>query len=191
MGAFSGSIGEKIRTLRKQKGLTLSQMSTLCKCSSSLLSQIETGIVNPSLSTLKAIKDALGVSLNQILPETPRGEEASSSLMESKERKILTTQGGVQFQLLSRNLDVPFEFILNEWPPGTSTGKDPYTHDGQECGLLLEGELEVEVNGLVHHMKPGDTITLLSTAPHRISNPGNRKALAVWVNSVPWVFSIK
>ncbi len=191
MAAVSTGMGERIRALRKEKGMTLAQLAGLCKCSSSLLSQIETGIVNPSLSTMKAIGDALGVSLTKIFREAPHGEEASSCLMKYEERKVLTTGGGVQFQLLSRNLNVRFEFILNQWPPGTSTGKELYTHEGEECGLLLEGELEVEVNGEVHHMKPGDTITLLSSAPHRISNPGKKRAVAVWVNSVPWVFSIR
>jgi uncharacterized cupin superfamily protein len=88
-------------------------------------------------------------------------------------------------------VNVHFEFILNEWPPGSSTGKQPYTHEGEECGLLLEGGLEVEVNGKLYHMKPGDTITLNSSVPHRITNPGKKRALAVWVNSVPWLFSLR
>lgn len=190
---FEG-MGARIRNLRKEKGLTLSQMSSLCECSSGLLSQIETGTVNPSLSTLKAIREALGVPLAQMIQETPPSplpERAFSYSMKPKERKVLITEGKVQFQLLSRNLHVPFEFILNQWPPGSSTGKELYTHEGTECGLLLEGELQVEVNGVVHRMKPGDTITLRSSSPHRVSNPGKKKAVAVWVNSVPWVFSTR
>jgi transcriptional regulator with XRE-family HTH domain len=191
MPKVTHGIGIKIRSLRKEKGLTLSEMARLCRCSSSLLSQIERGSVNPSFSTLKAIGDALDISLAQLVMEAAAVEESSSSLMKLKERKILTTEGGVQFQLSSRNVNVPFEFIFNQWPPGTSTGKQPYTHGGEECGLLLEGELEVEVDGKIHQMKPGDTITLRSSAPHRISNIGKKKASAIWVNSVPWVFSIK
>jgi hypothetical protein len=98
-------------------------------------------------STLKSIGDALEITLAQLVMEASTIDADSSSLMKQKERKILTTEGGVQFQLLSRNVNVPFEFILNQWPPGTSTGRQLYTHEGEECGLLLEGELEVEVNG--------------------------------------------
>ena len=191
MSGVSHSVGIKIRNLRKQKGMTLGEMARRCKCSSSLLSQIERGIVNPSFSTLKSIGDALETTLAQLVMEASTLEESFSSLMKQKERKTLTTEGGVQFQLLSRNVNVPFEFILNQWPPGTSTGKQPYTHEGEECGFLLEGELEVEVNGKIFQMKSGETVTLRSSTPHRISNPGKKKALAVWVNSVPWVFSIK
>ncbi len=191
MSAAMQTLGEKIRAIRKQKRMTLSQMASTCDCSPSLLSQVETGYVNPSISTLKEIGDALGVSFARLVTNNGKADDASSCLIKADGRKVLTMEGGARFQLLSRNLNVPFEFIFEEWPPGCSTGKHLYTHEGEECGLLLEGEIEVEVGAEVHHMKPGDSITLLSSIPHRVSNPGKRKAMAVWVNSIPWVFSTK
>ena len=184
-------IGKNIRRLRKEKGLTLSGMAERCRCSSSLISQIETGAVNPSLSTLKQVSDALGITIASLFTAGPNSENAIFSLMKAQERKSLTTQEGVTFQLLSRKIDFPCEFILNEWPPGASTGKDAYTHEGEECGLLLEGKLDIEIDGQTYHMKPGDTITLKSSAPHRIWNPGKKRAVAVWVNTTPWMFAIK
>ncbi len=118
-------------------------------------------------------------------------DEPLPQVMTASARKTLSTEGGAQFELLSRTLDVPFEFILNTWPPGTSTGTEMYHHEGLECGLVLEGELEVEVNGNIYPIKPGDTITLCSSLSHRISNVGKKKAIAVWVNSVPWLFTTK
>lgn len=184
-------IGSKIRNLRKQRGYTLKKIANLCNCSTSLISQIERGIVNPSFSTLKSISDALNISIAELVRDVNKGESRQSCLMRPKERKVLTTEGGVQFQLLSRDVSVPFEFILNIWPPGTSTGKEAYSHDGEECGLLLEGELEIEINGKHYRMRPGDTITLKSSTSHRIYNPGKKKAVAIWVNSIPWVFSTR
>lgn len=184
-------IGKNIRRLRKEKGLTLAGMAKLCRCSSSLISQIETGAVNPSLSTLKEIGDALGITMASLFTTSANTEHATFSLMGARERKSLTTQEGVTFQLLSRKIDFSCEFILNEWPPGASTGKDAYTHHGEECGLVLEGKLDIEIDGQTYHMKPGDTVTLKSSVPHRIWNPGRKKAVAVWVNTVPWMFAIK
>jgi transcriptional regulator with XRE-family HTH domain len=184
-------IGKKIREVRKQMALTLSQLAGQCRCSTSLLSQIETGTANPSFSTLKSISNALGTDMAMLVAPDAAKINSGFSLMAQKERKTLTTEGGVKFQLLSRGVDLAYEFILNEWPPGSSTGKEPYTHEGEECGLLLEGELKVEINSAVHRMQAGDTITLCSMVPHRVSNPGKKKALAVWVNSVPYIFAIK
>ena len=187
----SQDIGNNIRVARKRKGLTLAQLAEQCRCSTSLISQIETGAVNPSFSTLKTISDALGISMAMLVAANSFANGISFSLMTAKERKTLVTEGGVKFQLLSRGVDLSSEFIRNEWPPGTSTGKERYTHDGEECGFLLEGGLEVEINDTIHRMQPGDTITLVSSVPHRVSNPGKKKAIAIWVNSVPHVFAIK
>ena len=191
MNPSSLDIGTTIRKIRKEKGLTLAKLSEMCRCSSSLISQIETGSVNPSFSSLKSISDALEISMATLFTGKPILSEQPFSLMQEHQRKSLTTQGGVNFQLLSRGMDFPCEFILNHWPPGSSTGGMQYTHEGEECGYLIEGELDIEIEGEVVHMKPGDTITLPSTVPHRVSNPGKQKAVAVWVNSKPMIFAIK
>jgi transcriptional regulator with XRE-family HTH domain len=191
MPTADNSIGKKIREARKHKGLTLAQLANQCSCSTSLISQIETGTVNPSFSTLKSIGEALGTDMAMLVAQEAAVNSVLFSLMSPKERKTLTTEGGVKFQLLSREVDIACEFVRNEWPPRTSTGKELYTHEGEECGLLLEGELEVETRQGIHHMKPGDTITLRSTVPHRVSNPGKKKAVAIWINSVPYIFALK
>ena len=56
---------------------------------------------------------------------------------------------------------------------------------------VIEGELDVEIDGVTYHLKPGDTITFHSTLAHKTSNPGKKEAVDVWVDSVPWVFSTK
>ncbi|MFC1798942.1 helix-turn-helix domain-containing protein [Thermodesulfobacteriota bacterium] len=191
MNPTSQDIGASIRKIRKKKRLTLAKLADQCGCSSSLLSQMETGAVNPSFSTLRNISDALGVSMASLLSVNAAGTEQSYALMHQKQRKSLKTQGGVTFQLLTRGMDFPCEFILNQWPPGSSTGINLYTHEGKECGLLLEGELDVDIGKETLRIKPGDTITFHSEVPHKISNPGRKKAVAVWINTSPMVFAIK
>lgn len=110
--------------------------------------------------------------------------------MTPKERKVVVIRG-VHFNLLSRTYDLGCEFIYNEWPPGSSTGEEEYVHEGVECGLLLEGELEVELEDRVYHLKSGDSITFPSDMPHRLNNRGKKMAKGVWVNSRPWIFSNK
>ena len=185
------SFGEKVRALRSQQGLTLADLAKKTERSVSLLSQIETGNVSPSFSSMQTIADALEVPLAQIISQGPAAEEGDSYHIRESERKVLMTQGEVQHQLLSRGLPLSFEFNVVEVPPGASTGDYLYSHEGEECGLLLEGELVVESGRQVHHLKPGDSITMKSSLPHKLSNPGKQKARAVWVNSVPYIFSTK
>lgn len=187
----SEGLGKRFRDLRKQKRLTLSRMAKMTGRSVSLLSQIETGKVNPSFSSMQGIADALDVPLSQLILQDEALVENDHSLMKSRDRKILTTRGGVEHQLLSRSLSPSFEFVINVLPPGRSTGKELYAHEGLECGLLLEGELEVQVGKKIYLMKPGDSITLNSSTPHRVANCGTKKAMAVWVNSIPFIFSTR
>jgi quercetin dioxygenase-like cupin family protein len=55
----------------------------------------------------------------------------------------------------------------------------------------MDGELEVELEDKTYHLKPGDSITIRSDIPHRLNNKGKKLAKGVWVNSKPWIFSIK
>jgi len=183
--------GERVRAVRSEKGLTLQAVAKLTRRSVSLLSQIETGKVTPSFASMRIIADALGIPLSRLILDQEADETKDSALMGARERKVLTTQGGVQHQLLSRSLALSFEFLSIEIPPGASTGEKSYTHDGVECGLLLEGEIEIQVGRRTYRMKPGDTITLNSSIPHNFFNRGKRTAKAVWVNSVPMIFSTR
>lgn len=185
------SFGEKVRALRMQRGLTLADLAQKTQRSISLLSQIENDNISPSFSSMQTIADALEVPLAQIISQEPSAEERDSYHIKESERKVLMTQGEVQHQLLSRGLPLSFEFNVVEVPPGASTGDYLYSHEGEECGLLLEGELVVESGRQVHHLKPGDSITMKSSLPHKLSNPGKQKARAVWVNSIPYIFSTK
>ena len=191
MISYPKSFGEKVRALRKQKGLTLTELAEKTQRSISLLSQIETGNINPSFSSMQTIAEALEISLGGMIADEANPEEEDFNLLKPSSRKVLVTQGGVQHQLLTRGIPLPFEFIIVEVPPGASTGDNLYVHDGEECGFLLEGELDVEISGQNFHLKPGDSITIKSNIPHRLSNPGRKNASAVWVNSAPYIFSTK
>lgn len=191
MNALIFTTGQRIRDLRNRKALTLGALASKINTSPSLISQLERGGVNPSLSLLKSIADALAIPLSTLLEDEENKAEAPSHLMNEKERKVLTMEEGVRYSLLSRHLAMDCEFILIEYPPRSSTGKEKYTHEGVECGLLLEGELEVEVGDRIYHMKPGDSITHPSDIPHRTSNKGKKLARGVWVNSKPWMFSTR
>jgi transcriptional regulator with XRE-family HTH domain len=191
MNIDSEGLGKTFRDLRKQKRLTLTRMAKMTGRSVSLLSQIETGKVNPSFSSMQNIANALAVPLSQLMLRDEAVIGNDHAPMKPRDRKVLTTRGGVEHHLLSRRLSPPFEFVINVLPPGSSTGKDLYAHEGLECGLLLEGNLEVQVGEKIYSLKPGDSITLNSTTPHRVANCGKKKAKAVWVNSIPFIFSTR
>jgi len=191
LNAFIFSIGQKIRALRTNKGMTLADLGALVNTSTSLISQLERGGVNPSISLLHRIAAALEVRIPDLLEDEEPAANLPYVLTSLKNTKTLNTEGGVIFSLLSRFPNTEFEFLAVEYPPGSSTGKERYTHDGIECTMILEGHLEIEVGDHISRLKPGDSICFRSTMPHRISNKNKKVAKAIVVNSEPFVFSTK
>jgi quercetin dioxygenase-like cupin family protein len=90
--------------------------------------------------------------------------------------------------LLSKRHDIGCEFIRIEYAPGSSIGKEQIQHEGVECGFIIQGELLLELGEESYILKTGDSITFPSTTPHWLSNPGSSTTIAVWVNSIPWLF---
>jgi transcriptional regulator with XRE-family HTH domain len=187
MANISAHLGTRIRELRRGKGLTLKAVADHAGVTPSLVSQLERGKANPSLSVLSLIANCLKVSVASLLESNENGNNGSPVLRKEK-RKTLITEGNARFQLLSKHYDLECEFVVNEWGPGASTGKEKVRHEGVECGLVIQGKLNLELGQECYTLGPGDSITYPSTTPHRLSNPGPRTTVAVWVNSIPWLF---
>lgn len=65
------TVGENIRKLRQEKGLTIKQLGELCNISEPNMGNYERGLRNPKLETIKKIAAALGVDASEILPLSP------------------------------------------------------------------------------------------------------------------------
>ena len=63
---FLTDLGNHIRRVRKKKGYTQERLANEINIDISQISRIERGILNTSISTIKAISDALGVSLSEL-----------------------------------------------------------------------------------------------------------------------------
>jgi len=109
-----------------------------------------------------------------------------SPVVHKEGRKFLSPSPGIRFYLLNPNLSGPVELIYNEYDPGTSTGPSMYTHPGSECGLILSGELIVQIKDVTYLLKEGDSITFNSSEPHSKRNDSDTMCTCIWANSPPW-----
>jgi quercetin dioxygenase-like cupin family protein/DNA-binding XRE family transcriptional regulator len=153
----------------------------------SFISHIERGKANPSISTLKDIADLFGKTIGALLDSSADNADHNPVLRKG-ERKTLTTARNAKYQLLSHGYDMNCELSLVEFAPGATTGGHRLTHEGVECAYVFSGQLRVELGDEVYVMKPGDSMTFLSTVPHVVMNTTRRKAIAIWANSIPWIF---
>jgi len=176
-------LGLQIRKKREQIGITLTKAAKEMNISPSLLSQIERGIVSPSISTLRTIADYLGTYIGALLGERISKEDAMVIRKGNKNRSIIWGEG-VKLHILSPG-NSNLEFMYDKYEVNSSTGDKLYQHEGEECAFVLEGKLEINLNGKKFILNEGDFIWFLSTIPHQIKNLSDKRSLAIWVDSPP------
>jgi transcriptional regulator with XRE-family HTH domain len=186
--AMDLAVGRRIRELRREHKLSLETIADRTDLSIGFLSQIERGLSSPSLRVLATLADVLGVGIAALFGASPNADGAPDQVvtrgLQRPELKLWRT--GVSKQLLSpASPDNRLNLFLVHLEPGGSTGDELYTHDGEEAGLVLEGEMMLTVDSETWSLKTGDSFRFASRRPHRFSNPANdAKAVVLWVNCV-------
>lgn len=174
------AIGARVRELRLQRGLTLHGVSELTGLSPSLMSLVERGKTSPSIGTLVAVAHALGVHMADLVPGSPNDRE--SPVLRQADQPVFSTLEGVTRRVLRDDRLRGLEIAINEYVSGGRSAERELHHTGFEYGVVLEGELTVEVEGESHLLKAGDSIAYDSTRPHRITNQSAGAVRALWVN---------
>ncbi len=181
-------LGNAIKKIRMEKQLTIKEVATRANVTSSLLSQIENNKANPSINSLMAVAKALHVPIGSFFNGI-ESEHTIDPVVRADERKVLKTQSGVTFYLLTPELkNHSIEFIYNVFEKGGSTGGtngESYTHEGEECGFVLKGRLEVAYEDKTYILEAGDSIVLDSTRPHKLTNIYDDQTIAIWVDTPP------
>ncbi len=197
----SSTLGGNLRRARLERGLSLRALARLLEVSPSLVSQIETGRIQPSVRTLYAIVSELGVSLDEVFQlnepgvedarrgpsdngaEPPDVHEGGRFVQRANERSAIDLESGVRWERLTTH-DVPgVEFLYVVYPPGSESAPANalVRHSGRELGFVRTGELSVTLGFEEFVLGPGDSVSFESTLPHRLHNAGNEVVTAVWI----------
>lgn len=177
------SVGKRIMTERKNKNLTIKDVAAMSGISPSMISQIENDKGNPSLNTLKALAQAIGVEVGTFF--TDESDHFNNPVVRSSERPIMSKSSEfTTYQLSSGNID-RFCVYYNVLVPGGSTVNFPEHHPanatGDEFGYLLEGKLRVEIEDQIYILNPGDSIYIDATKHHSSTNIGTVDCEMLWI----------
>jgi transcriptional regulator with XRE-family HTH domain len=173
-------IGSRIRNLRKMKSMSLRALAASTGMSMSMLSLVERGKTSPSIGTLIAICSALEVHMGDLLAPRLLGKVEPVSRLE--EQPVFRTKQGVERRVLRDDRLNGVEIAVNEYAARTGSAPVPVRHEGYEYGIVLDGELTVELDGNIHKLRGGDLICYDSGRGHRIWNYTGRRARALWIN---------
>ncbi len=175
--AHSPAIGDRLRGHRERAGLSQRALARRAGVPSSSVSLIENDKISPSVSSLKRLLDAIGISLSQFFSDNAPSE--NSTVFRSAEMPQLG-RGGVSYRQVGQNLHQrKIQMLFEEYAPGSSSGKAPLTHQGEEAGIVIEGLLELTVDGETTVLRPGDAYLFDSTRPHRFQNKGSDVCIVV------------
>jgi len=106
---------------------------------------------------------------------------STSPVIHRDARPMIELKGGVSWSRLTALAESGAEFLEIAYTSGASSGANMSHHEGREFGLVLEGELVIELGFESHTLCVGDSIIFESTTPHRLANKGNGLIRAIWV----------
>ncbi len=188
--AFTRALGSRIRDERLKNGVSVRGFAARLGISPSLLSQIERGLVKPSVETLWTTVSELGLSLDDLFAEAGAGKAKSakaaalddSPVRRPGARRRIGLAKGVQWERLSARADPTVDFVLVTYDVGAVSSMDGalYRHAGYEYGYIVSGELAVTIGFDEYRMGPGDAISFECSKPHRMRNVGREPVVAVW-----------
>lgn len=181
-------IGQRIRELRQKKRMTLEDLSSRTGLSKSFISEVEREIASLTITSLQKIAEALDVPLSDFFPPpspVSNGVRVTRA-GEGSEFRMEATQNWIYSSLAANFPGRVLEPLLITLLPG-HTRVEPYSHPGEEFGLVLEGTLTVLVEDKEFGLGPGDSIHLSSPVPHNWENRTDKPVKAILV-STPKIF---
>ena len=176
-------IGRRLKDLRMRIGLSQRQLAKISGVANATISQIEASRLNPTVSMLKKVLDGIPISLSEFFASD---FEAPDRIFFRQEELTEIADGGVSFMQVGANLSNKSIQLLKEcYQPGSGTGKHALTHEGEECGIVLRGRLEVTVAEQKAVLRQGDAYYFKSNQPHHFHNASSEPCELITACSPP------
>lgn len=182
--ALLARLAPRIRQLRRERAMTLEALAVRSGVSRAMLSKVERGEKNPSISVVTRIARGLGLSLTALLAlGTPGGAGGAGEpgpvrvLRRGARRSYQDPETGLAREVLSppEAASAGIEVVRHRIPPGRSSGPlPPYEHPISKHVAVEEGTLTLEVGGVRHVLSAGDTAWFDIETGYAFLNEGDR-----------------
>lgn len=171
-------IGHKLRSIRKARGLSQRELASRAGLTNGTISLIEQNKTSPSIASLKSLLDAIPISMAEFFAtletnEKPRYFYKSNEFIEIAPRG--SDPSGTQLlslRQLGRADQHALQVLHERYAPQADTGPELLSHEGEEAGIVLRGQIEITVDDVVQVLGPGDGYLFESALPHRFRNTG-------------------
>lgn len=172
-------VGEKISHIRKEKNLSIRDLAKMADVTPSLLSQLERGLSNPSLNTIKAISKALDVPLFSFFVNEVDNKELIVK-KDNRRKVIFPKNNDIVFELLSPESTNSVEFAIVNLIPNSHISNELMSHKSIELAYVLEGAVKIFIEDDEFILECGDSVTIPPGTNHRWENPFNELAKIIF-----------
>ena len=179
------NIGQRIRHYRQLQGITLKALAEKVGITSSMLSQIERDLANPSINTLKLISSALNIPLFQFFTTSNPQEDLIVRKDSRKALRTPTATASYEYELLTPDTNGSIEFVLQKFKANSDSGDAVQTHGGEEVAYVVSGQLLLTLDQTEFMLYSGDSARIPAMTPHIWSNPTNDDAVLIFAVTPP------
>lgn len=163
--------------------MSLKALAEKAEVSESFVSQVERGVANPSVASLRRLAGALDASVGALF----QGPATAGRVVRSQDRgRLVHPRRGWEDFLITPREARRLQVILSIIEAGEGSGDEPYSHESdEECVIVLKGSLELRVGEEEYLLAEGDSLLFESRIPHWNRNPGPSKAEVLWIITPP------
>ncbi|WAT02615.1 helix-turn-helix domain-containing protein [Rouxiella chamberiensis] len=182
ISSLEADIGLRLKKMRKARNLTISELAAQAGVSAGTISQIERNLTNPTIRMLEQLRQVFNVPLTYFL----EGEEAATPGIEHFIRRendrphFHVGTSGIAKSLLSPPGDYDVKFMIIDVPAGARS-EQMLVGEGEKAGLLLSGELTLEIEDEKSVLYPGDSFQFKSHLLHNVFNHTSLESQVLWV----------
>ena len=180
-------IGEKIKAVRMEKGITAKELAIKSEVTPGYISQIERELISPSLYVLMRIAEVLEIPLVSLFSQEE--QEQVTVIKKDNRTKIHFADINMEYQFVTpfsrtKSICTQMEIIcFRLGPKSWGSSKIQFHEKAGECTLITKGTLEYHINDTIHVLHEGDSIYLPPKTYHQLYNPTDEEVEALTVIS--------
>ena len=174
-------IGNKIKNLRNQNGLTQQELADRSDLTKGFISQVERGFTAPSVATLADIIECLGSNLADFFND----DEDSQIVFKPEDcfEKVDKAENSTVWLIPAAQKNQMEPILITLKPGAPQTFDKP--HEGEEFGYVLEGSVKLSFGDKVYIVEKGDSFYYSATKRHKLEAEGRKQAKVLWVTTPP------
>ena len=177
-------IGARLKVMRKERGLSQRELAKRAGVTNSTISLIEQNRVSPSVASLRKVLEGLPMTLSEFF--TQDVEADNTQIFFSADQMPDLGSKGIQYLLVGSSYPNRKMSVMREvYPLGSDTGDEMISHDGEEAGVVVSGELEISIGEQTRVLTEGEGYYFDCRQRHRFRNLSDEDCVMITACTPP------